>query len=311
MNSIAWVQLLRIKVEGYPTLYPEIAIRGRLRLSGLSRKRTETIMEQILRNLPEDEYISEGRLFEMLRDGLTAETKRRFDTITRYHEMRREIPEIPPLFVALEGASGTGKSILALELASILVITRIIGTDTIRQLMRQQTDKNQHPELFCHTYQAHKYKQVGPSSLDKIIRGYLAQCSIMRTEITGLIQRIITEGAFGLVEGVHIIPGQLKKISSSIIEVFIDPEKEIHGQMFISKGVTEKLRTVDKESTKREREFLATRKIHDYMKEQAKENNVPIVNFTDFEKATQELVNLLYERIETIDANHSNKKIEK
>jgi 2-phosphoglycerate kinase len=311
MNSIAWVQLLRIKVEGYPTLYPETAIRGRLRLSGLSRKRTETIMEQILRNLPEDEYISEGRLFEMLRDRLTAETKRRFDTITRYYKMRREIPEMPPLFVALEGASGTGKSILSLELASILVITRIIGTDTIRQLMRQQTDKNQHPELFCHTYQTHEYKRVGPSSLDKIIRGYLAQCNVMRTEITGLIQRIVREGAPGLIEGVHIIPGQLSRLSSSIIEVVIDPEKEVHQQMFVSKGLTEKLTTVDKNNSKREREFLATRKIHEYMKVQAQKNNVPIISFRDFEKATEELVNLLYERIETIDANYSSKKIEK
>ncbi|MFO7836738.1 MAG: hypothetical protein R6V83_08790 [Candidatus Thorarchaeota archaeon] len=300
MNTIIRVEILRIKIKGKPTLYPEAAIRGRLRLSGLDHKATEQVLTQILRKLPEEKHLTEQRLFEILRDKLAGEAKKRFDTVTKYYSIRRNEPQVPPLFVAVEGASATGKSMLALELASILVTTRIIGTDTIRLLMRQQTDEKKHPELFCHTYQAHAYKRAGPDSLDRIVRGYLGQCNLMKPVIFGLTQRIIKEGASGLIEGVHIIPGQLEKLSDSIIEVVINPQIKVHKQMFFSKGITEKITTVDTDTSKREREFHATRKIQEFMLERAKQNGVSIIGLKNFEDATENLIDLLYDRVENI-----------
>jgi 2-phosphoglycerate kinase len=200
--------------------------------------------------------------------------------------MRRESHEIPPIIVVLEGASANGKSIIALELVHDLVATRFISSDTVRQVLRSTLNEEEYPELFCHTYQAHLHRQTGLEDLDPVVRGYLAQCEIITPQITNMTERILSEGASGVVEGVHIIPGELQKLSPGVIEVLIHPNDETHKTMFLNKRITGKLRTVSEDIESREREYEGTRAIQRYMMKLAQDANLSIVEMNNFDEAT-------------------------
>ena len=54
----------------------------------------------------------------------------------RYLLWRRLKEPVNPLIILLGGTAGTGKSTLAVELAHRLGITRVISTDSVREVMR-------------------------------------------------------------------------------------------------------------------------------------------------------------------------------
>src|SRR5690348_17684985 len=58
------------------------------------------------------------------------------DLVSRYHGWREVLRLDRPLMLLIGGATGTGKSTLATEIAYRLGISRITSTDVIRQAMR-------------------------------------------------------------------------------------------------------------------------------------------------------------------------------
>jgi 2-phosphoglycerate kinase len=186
---------------------------------------------------------------------------------------------------------------LTLDFIVYLSITRIISTDTIRQILRGIHSKEEHPELHCHTYQAHKHRQVGPEELNPMIRGYLAQCALIGPAIRDAVERLVQEGAEGLVEGVHILPGSLHDISPGVLEILIHPEEAIHRTMFLAKHSTSGLKTVSSDTEVRENEFRAARQIQDHMVQLAKESGIKKVILADYEQASEELRFILLDKI--------------
>jgi len=166
-----------------------------------------------------------------------------------------------------------------------LTATRFISTDSIRQVLRSIYTEEQHPELFCHTYQAHKCRQAGQQSLKPVVRGYIAQCEIITPHIVAMTERVIAEGAISVIEGVHIEPGSLQDLSSGVCEILINPDRESHRAMFASKHAIGKLRTVSEDIAVRDMEFEATRLIQEYMIDKAKKRKVTIIPLTGYDDA--------------------------
>jgi 2-phosphoglycerate kinase len=220
-----------------------------------------------------------------------------FETLTSYESLRGESSEIPTIAVVLEGASATGKSLIALELMHDLTATRFISTDTIRQVLRGIVSEDQHPELFCHTYQAHIHRQAGPSDLDPLVRGFLAQCELISPHIETMTKRVIEEGAIGVIEGVHIQPGILQSLSPGVIEILVNPDYETHRAMFTSKHEIGKLTTVSDDKIVRSKEFEATRAIQEFMIENAQKSNVSIVGLTTYQDVYQEVSDLIISKV--------------
>jgi 2-phosphoglycerate kinase len=223
-----------------------------------------------------------------------------FEILTRYEDLRRSSADIPPVIFILEGASSTGKSMIALEMIFNLGVTRILSTDTIRQVLRSIKDENKHPELFCHTYQAHIHKQVGSENLDPILRGFLAQLEHIDPFVKSGVQKFINEGTDALVEGVHIIPGALEGLSVGVIEILIDPDAKTHEEMFVSKYRSGKLRTVSKDEAIRINEFQAAKMIQEYMIEQAKAKNIHTIPFNDYENAVSSISRIIVKKVEDL-----------
>jgi len=220
-----------------------------------------------------------------------------FEALTKYESLRGESLETPPIVVVLEGASATGKSLVALELMHDLTATRFISTDTVRQVLRGIVSEDQHPELFCHTYQAYTHRQVGPSNLDPVVRGFLAQCEIISLHIEKMTKRVIEEGAIAVIEGVHIQPGILQNLSSGVIEILINPDYETHRAMFTSKHEIGKLTTVSDDKIVRNKEFEATRAIQEFMIEKAQNSDVPIVGLTTYQDIYQDVSALIISKV--------------
>lgn len=290
---------MRVRIQDQEIPFPLNTLRGRLLLCGLS----EIATAQILSDLKGTGTTTEENLLAFVNEALESEASQilnNFQTLNSYEELRGTSDKIPLLVLALEGASATGKSMLAIDFVQYLSSTRFISTDTIRQVLRGIYTIEEHPELYCHTYQAHTRRQSGDPNLDPILRGYIAQCEIIGPPVVEMVKRIYSEGASAIVEGVHLEPSSINHIGIGILEILINPSEDTHRSMFITKHAAGKLRTVSKDSSTREEEFLSTRKIQEYMITKAKKAQIAIIDMSSYDSARNEISNLIITKIEEI-----------
>ncbi len=298
---------MRIRNEDGIIPYPLAILRGRLRLAGCSAVVASVILHNVAQNLlPAEGYPLEEDLIRKVRLDLRNFDDRRglrtyrFDVLTEYESLRRSNPDIQPVVLVIEGASATGKSMVALEMMSILGVTRFVSTDSVRQILRASSSEQDHPELFCHTYQAHEHRQSGPEDFSEVVRGFFAQYELLEPSLRETTRRIIDEGAEAIIEGVHLIPGVFGELSESIIELVLNPDSDTHRAMFTSKNSGTGLRSVSDKHEVRLREFEATREIQDYLVIRAQENSVPVVDLVEYEKAIQTICILVFNRIKEL-----------
>jgi 2-phosphoglycerate kinase len=292
---------MKIKLEDREIPYPLTTIKGKLRLSGVTDATIASMLTSLKKNSSSEQTtLTEQELLQAIREMIDQESQdivERYDILTTYDQLRGIHDDIPPLIVVLEGASATGKSMLALDIISALSTTRIISTDSIRQIIRAIYSQEEYPELYCHTYQAHKYKQSGSTELQPIIRGFLAQLDLLSPHIENLTKRILSEGAIGIIEGVHILPGTLQKLDAGVLELLINPSEEIHRAMFVSKKSGGKLKSVSDDSNVRMEEFQSTRMIQEYMIGHAKEHEISIINLKSYNESFETISKLIIERL--------------
>jgi len=300
---------MRINLEGNLIPYPLDVLFGKLRLVGLSKEDSHEVFLKIKNELLNlDEVPTESRIFEIMETLLEInhqDSVKKFQTLLKYEQLRRTDTNIPPIILILAGASATGKSMLAIRMIENLSSTRMTSTDTIRQILRNVVSHTMFPELFCHTYQAHRYRQSGPEDLDNVVQGFIAQCELIIPTIVKAVARISDEGANAIIEGVHILPGVIApSFNPGVIEIVINPSVDDHKSMFMTKHSAGALRTVSSDEVTREFEYIAARKIQDYILQQARQNNVRIIELSDYDKAEMDICNVVIETIFQILKQH-------
>ncbi|UCH04993.1 MAG: hypothetical protein JSW05_02205 [Candidatus Thorarchaeota archaeon] len=299
---------MRINHHGAEMPYPMAALKGKLRLSGLSvLDADKTIMELERHFSSSGEIPTHEVLVETCRQLIESSGTtiiQNFDTLVRYDTLRRST-YIQPIVVVLEGASATGKSMLALDLIANLAATRIISTDTVRQILRGLHTPDQHPELYCHTYQAHVHRQSGSKDLPPMVRGFLAQCELIRPTVIKSVRRVLEEGADAIVEGVHMVPGDFQDLGTGVLEVLVNPQHDVHKTMFLAKYSASGLKTVSDDIEDRQREFEATRLIQEFMLKRATDTAVDAITLVDYEEAAKRLrvlvMNHIHRMVETTE----------
>lgn len=275
--------------------FPSIILHGRLRLAGVDEITAYRMTQEMIASFDsERKSPSLNDMLVLALDSLGHDetVSRRLETVIRYERSRLEDPETPPIILCIEGASATGKSILSLMLAGDIVASRILSTDTIRQVVRAKSNSATTPELYCHTYQAYRFKQAGPEDQPAVVRGFIAQYELLRPIIVESVRRISDEGVSGIVEGVHLVPGDLHTIPG-VLEVLIDPDYETHQTMFMNKGATDGLRTITGDEHNRAEEFEAARDIQDYLRERAESSGTFVVGLSRFESAAETIRELI------------------
>ena len=111
-----------------------------------------------------------------------------------------------PLVILIGGATGTGKSTVATEVAYTLGITRLTSTDSIRQTLRAFFSYEFMPTIHHSSFAA---GEAVPEADDPLVSGFLEQSRTVLVGVQASIDRALQEGWSIIFEGVHLVPGLL------------------------------------------------------------------------------------------------------
>jgi 2-phosphoglycerate kinase len=132
------------------------------------------------------------------------------EMVARYLGWRDVLRLDRPLVVLLGGATGTGKSSIATEIAYRLNISRITSSDVVRQVMRAFFARELMPAIHYSSFEAGdglKMPMPNPDDEDRALYGFLQQAEQVAVGISAVLDRALYEGLSMVVEGIHLVPG--------------------------------------------------------------------------------------------------------
>jgi len=198
-----------------------------------------------------------------------------------------------PLIILIGGTTGVGKSTIATEIAHRLGITRIISTDSIREVMRAIFSTELMPALYNSSFDAWKNLRVPlPESSDPIIIGFREQAAAVATGVNALIQRSITEGTNVIIEGVHLTPGFIdlslyeKKAMVISLVIAVDDEDLHRSHFYIRELETEGFRPFKRYRAN----FDNIRKIGKFIENLANGAGVRIISSTNLDQSIADVL---------------------
>jgi 2,3-bisphosphoglycerate-independent phosphoglycerate mutase len=112
-----------------------------------------------------------------------------------------------PVVLLIGGATGTGKSTLAMELASSLRIRKVTGTDMIRETIRTILSPDVAPGLHDHSFSAMgSTGDLLSNPRERVLVGFHQQAAQVGVGIRAVIRRAIRESSPIIIEGTHLVP---------------------------------------------------------------------------------------------------------
>ena len=187
----------------------------------------------------------------------------------RRHESLRDLDL--PIIVLVGGATGTGKSTVATEVAYRLGITRVTSTDFVRQTMRAFLSQEFMPSIHYSSFEV-----PGESGLGGVVEGFMEQTRNVLIGVRALIERALQEGWSLVLEGVHLVPGMLPPVEGAMVVhcVLAIEEEQLHESHFwVRDASSDGLRPVQK--------YLDAlgdiRLVQDFILDQARTAAVPVV----------------------------------
>jgi len=220
--------------------------------------------------------------------------------IARFRQWQRLRRLETPLIVLIGGATGVGKSTLATELAHRLGITRVIGTDMVRQTMRAFFAPELMPAIHTSSFDAASAVRVPvPRETDLSKVGFIEQTKAVSVGIEALIARGIDEAQRMVVEGVHIVPGFLERSrwrEALVLEfVLAVSDRDRHRSHFTVRdwetgGIRPLRRYVE--------HFAQIRRIQKYIVSRAREMDVPVVDGASLDENLSAVLGTILNRVE-------------
>ena len=215
----------------------------------------------------------------------------------RYLIWRKYKNSDKPVIILMGGPTGSGKTSLSAELAHRLGFTRLICTDSVRQIMRIMFSKDLLPSIHSSSYDA--WKQLSfpiTEKDDPVIISFREQSVRVSAGIRALIDRAIEENYNMILDGVHIVPGFIN-FSSYRAKAHIFPltvvvlDKEIYRQRFVIRKELSPRRPYERYLAN----FDSIIKIQNFLIEMAEQYNYPIISNIDFEKTVITIIKLASE----------------
>ncbi|HVD25745.1 MAG TPA: hypothetical protein VNB86_07085 [Gaiellaceae bacterium] len=199
-----------------------------------------------------------------------------------------------PLIILIGGATGTGKSTVATEIAYRLGITRVTSTDFVRQTMRALFTQEFLPAIHTSSFDAGSaLPSAQEEEVDPLLHGFLEQTRHVLVGVQAAIDRSLEEGWSMVLEGVHLVPGMLpREIEDALVVecvLAIDDEKTHAGHFWIRDMSSDGVRPLE-----RYIEHIGDiRYLQDYIVERAEVARVPVIDNGDREKAIGAVMELV------------------
>jgi 2-phosphoglycerate kinase len=199
-----------------------------------------------------------------------------------------------PLIILIGGATGTGKSTVAAEVAYRLGITRVTSTDFVRQTMRALFTPEFLPAIHYSSFDAGRALPTAQEEeVDPLLHGFLEQTRHVLVGVQAAIERSLEEGWSMVIEGVHLIPGMLPPLIDEALAVecviTIESEETHAGHFWIRDIASDGLRPLDKYLER----LGDIRYLQDYIVERAQVEGVPVIENAEREKAIAAVMELV------------------
>jgi len=205
--------------------------------------------------------------------------------LRRYQELR----ELDlPIVILVGGATGTGKSTVATEIAYRLGITRVTSTDFIRQTMRAFFSHEFMPSIHYSSFAA---GDAVPEADDPLVAGFLEQSRNVLVGVQAALTRALQEGWSMVLEGVHLVPGLFQPVDDRalVISCVLKIEDETaHAQHFFAReSGTERPMAAYLDR------FAEIRRLQGFLVERAERAGVPVIENESAERATRGVAELV------------------
>jgi 2-phosphoglycerate kinase len=213
------------------------------------------------------------------------------DVYARRYRRLAEVAKLDkPLIVLIGGTTGVGKSTIATEVAHRLGITRIVSTDSIRQVMRGIFSQDLMPAIYESSFNAWRGLRIPvPQGADPVIVGFREQTAVVTTGIKSLIERAVLEGVSMVIEGIHLVPGYIEPSEfpdAWVVQliVTVDDEDAHRSHFYIREVQTEGSRPHQKYRAN----FDNIRLLGHYIEDLAGKHGVPLVHSHQLDKTVAE-----------------------
>ena len=201
-----------------------------------------------------------------------------------------------PLIILIGGASGVGTSSMAFELANRLRLKNLISTDMIREVMRKIVSKELSPVIHRSSFDAYESIRIPYIRMDPVIEGFISHVDVVNVGVEAIIERSVKEGISTIIEGVHIVPGFIKKelLENNNIMVFTltVEDEEAHKQRFYSRC---RQPWVRRSLERYMNNFDTIRKTQNFLVQQAKIHDAHIVNNVEINETIDIMINDILE----------------
>jgi 2-phosphoglycerate kinase len=206
-----------------------------------------------------------------------------------------------PVIVLIGGATGTGKSTIATEIAHRLGITRVTSTDFVRQTLRAFFSPEFMPSIHHSSFEAGEGLPAAEREAgDPLIVGFMDQTRHVLVGVEAAIERALEEGWSMVLEGIHLVPGMLRpaRPGAVVVHAIVAIENEdIHAQHFmIRDAISGGARPHDKYLSR----FGDIRQLQDLLIDQAEKSTVPVIQNGNIEQAIGAVLDLVFESVETV-----------
>ncbi len=216
--------------------------------------------------------------------------------LRRYQQLR----ELDlPILVFIGGATGTGKSTVASELAYRFGITRVTSTDFIRQTMRALFSEMFMPSIHHSSFEA---GDAFPDADDPLEFGFLQQARNVLVGVRASSERALEEDWSMVLEGVHLVPGMVElpppELAASAFVVLAIGDEEEHARHFHAR---------DEDSERRESRYLERfgdiRRLQELLVERAVRAGMPVIENDDADAAARTVADLVLDAADRVGEN--------
>jgi 2-phosphoglycerate kinase len=215
------------------------------------------------------------------------------DDYARRYMRLRDIGHVDkPVVILIGGTTGVGKSTIATEVAHRLGITRIVSTDSIREVMRGIFSRDLMPAVYESSFDAWRSLRVPvPRGANPVIVGFREQTAVVSTAIEALIDRAIRERESMVIEGIHLVPGYMD--TSPFQDAWVVPiiiavnDDEAHlSHFYIREIQTDGTRPMEKYRDN----FDTILQLGTYIEDLARDHHIPVIVSHQLDRTVAEVL---------------------